>query len=246
MVKVTLFALWALVAAPKADDHGKADYNTGTKYFEAEEFDAALPYFRTAYEKSGRRPATVFALAQCERALKLYPEAITHFEENLASDPENKADVSETVRLLKEIDAKNQAQLAEKAKTKASEDRAAAEATQKKDAEARREAERRVAAERALAEERQKREAAEREAEASQREVEASRKAEASRAPGPPPPVLIAPAPPPPEEESSLIESPVFWIVTGALAVGGAVAAGVVLSQGSDGYDGTSHLIVRP
>jgi len=84
---------------------GKQEYQQAIDLFEAEEPEAALPFFKKAYELSGRRPSTILGLAQCERALKRYEPAIVHFEEFLATNPEKaQAErVKETLRLTRLI-----------------------------------------------------------------------------------------------------------------------------------------------
>lgn len=245
MVKLSCWSLLLLLpTAAFADDSGRSEYQAGTRYFEAEEFDAALPLFRIAYERSGKRPATIFALAQCERSLKRYEDAIFHFKEYLATGPDNEGEVRETVGLLEELVARNKAD-------QASAQEAAAEAQQKAKAVQQAEEERRQAAERQLEEERSRREAAERTAQHErQRRVEAEAKAQALPPPapamtGPPPPALTT-TPPPVAEDDSVLSSPVFWIVTAAVVAGGAVAATVALSAGSSPYGGSSGLVLEP
>jgi len=84
---------------------GKKEYEQAFALFEAEEYDAALPFFEKAYELSNRRPSTILGLAQCERALKLYDKAILHFEEFLRTKPEKEQAerVQETLRLTRII-----------------------------------------------------------------------------------------------------------------------------------------------
>lgn len=84
---------------------GKAEFEKAMRFYQAQEYEAALPWFQRAYELSGRRPSTIRALAQCERSLKLYERAIEHFREYLATQPtpSDAESVSETVRLLEEI-----------------------------------------------------------------------------------------------------------------------------------------------
>jgi tetratricopeptide (TPR) repeat protein len=57
------------------------------------------------------------------------------------------------------------------------------------------------------------------------------------------PPAAIVEAPP--AEDNSIFASPIFWIVAGALAIGGAVAAGVVLGGGEESYRGTSGIVLE-
>jgi hypothetical protein len=111
----TLAPLFALVmltglaqasfAGPKEDEEAKTAFTKAKRYFEAEEYEAALPLFRRAYELSGKRPSTTFGLAQCLRVLKRYEEAITRFEEYLKSDPDDRAEVEETIALLRDLEA---------------------------------------------------------------------------------------------------------------------------------------------
>ena len=83
--------------------NGKDQYLQAVQLFEAEEFEAALPLFEQAYELSNKRPSTILGLAQCERALKMYGRALTHFNEFLATKPdeEQRLRVEETVRLTR-------------------------------------------------------------------------------------------------------------------------------------------------
>ncbi|MBI4820534.1 MAG: tetratricopeptide repeat protein [Deltaproteobacteria bacterium] len=92
----------ARVEKKPATTPGKDEFEKGTRYFEAEEYEAALPFFQKAYELSGKRPATIFSLAQCERSLKRYDDAITHFKEYLATTPRppDAAEVETTLALL--------------------------------------------------------------------------------------------------------------------------------------------------
>ena len=84
---------------------GKNEYTQAIALFEAEEFEAALPFFEKAYQLSEKRPSTILGLAQCERALKLYEKAIVHFEEFLKTKPEKeqRLRVEETLRLTRLI-----------------------------------------------------------------------------------------------------------------------------------------------
>lgn len=102
--------------------------------------------------------------------------------------------------------------------------------------------------------------------EAKRNRDEANQKAAlAAKPPPPPPPVEAAPAPeppppppaseataqttvtaPPPEDDDSIIESPWFWIVTGAVVIGGGVALGVALGSGGSPYGGNSGVVLEP
>ncbi len=124
------FALSLSIAATKASN-GKVEFEQALRFYDAQEYDAALPYFQKAYELSGRRASAIRALAQCERALKKYDEAIAHFREYLAVKPRpaDAASVEETIKLIDELRMKA---LAEKDKEKAD-----AEAKQREEARAR-------------------------------------------------------------------------------------------------------------
>jgi tetratricopeptide (TPR) repeat protein len=97
-----MVAALLLAAAAQRDASGLAEFERGNEFFGAGEYDLALPYFQKAYELSGRRPSTIRALAQCERALGMYDEAIAHFQEYLETDPEEAAQIEKTLELLEE------------------------------------------------------------------------------------------------------------------------------------------------
>ena len=82
---------------------GKKEFILGVRFFKAKEYEAALPLFRKAYELTGHRRSTVLALAQCERALKMYDDAIAHYREYLAMDPPNAEKIRETVKLTEQL-----------------------------------------------------------------------------------------------------------------------------------------------
>lgn len=93
-------------AAPKTPENaGKTEFDTGVRYFRAQEYEAALPHFRRAYELSNRRPSTIRALAQTERALAMYDDALRHFREFLDTNPKESeaATVRETIALIEEL-----------------------------------------------------------------------------------------------------------------------------------------------
>lgn len=116
---------------------GKEEFEKGQKYFEAEEYEAALPFFKKAYELSGKRPATIFSLAQCERAVKRYDDAITHFREYLSTTPRppDATDVEQTLELLTELAADQKRKEEEDARRKQEEaDRLAAEEARRAEA----------------------------------------------------------------------------------------------------------------
>lgn len=205
-----------------------------TRYFEAEEFVAALPYFEKAYEQSGRRPATIFGLAQCLRSLRRYADAVRYFEEYLATEPENADEVRETLGLLEEIATK------QRKEQEAENARVAEEAKKAEEAKALRERE-----------DAERREA-ERQAALAEAEDRARQAAEAVLEKVPPPPApepepaVVASAPTPEPEDDSILSSPVFWIITGVAVVGGAVAVGVVASSQESAYGGTADVVLRP
>lgn len=239
-----LVLLGAAPALAAQDPPGKADYETAARFFDAEEFEAALPYFQRAYELSGKRPAAVLGLAQCLRALKRYGEAIARYEEYLTTKPMDAAEIEETLRLLRALLAHSEKQAAERAAAQAESERKAREA-EARDAEARAAAARRAEAERA-----QVREDATRAAEEAARRV-AAEEAARRRAEPPPAPALVAPALPPPEvtedDEGSFLSSPVFWVITGVLAAGGGTAAVLFATKSeADPYAGSAGVLLEP
>ena len=240
ILQTAIFASLLIASTGVEAANGREEFEKGSRYFKAEEYEAALPYFQKAYELSGQRPAAVFALAQCERSLKMYESAIRHFREYLKSHPPNAVDVEETIALLNELLTQQR-----------TEQKTALEAQQK--AEAQRRAER---AQRE-AEAKRKAEEAKRKAEARiSREAEARRKAEAElqrlklEARPQPSPALTTKTPEAAaRDDRSMFESPWFWVITGAVAVGSAVTAGVLVAQSSSSpepYAGTTGVILRP
>ena len=99
----------ALAAPPKLENAGRVEFEEAVLYFEAEEYEEALVLFKKAYDLSGGRPGTVKGMAQCERALKNYDQAILYFEEYLRSKPEDAARIRKTITLLRQ-QAKQQAE----------------------------------------------------------------------------------------------------------------------------------------
>lgn len=235
MVKLLLFLLLSVLplSAHAASPPGKEDFDAATRLFNAEEYEAALPYFERAYERSGRRPATVLALAQCLRALKRYEEAIARFEEYRASATDNAKEIEETLALLTELKQRQHEKSREEAaalererQTKELERARAEEAEQQRSLEAGRAA-------KALAER-----AAQQAAEEAARRV-AKEAEEHAR--------LYAPSPAPPEPEGGLLSSPVFWLITGAAAVGGGLTAVYFATRSrEDPYAGSSGVVLVP
>lgn len=99
---------FALLAIASAQDSGREAFEKGLGYFNAEEYELALPLFEEAYEASAHRPPAIFMLAQCERMLKRYDRAIAHYREYLATKPppEDAAKVEKTIDLLLELEKK--------------------------------------------------------------------------------------------------------------------------------------------
>lgn len=95
------------LAAPSPAAEAKAEFDKANRFFLAHEFAAALPHFEKAYVLSGKRPSTIRALAQCERALNRYEDALGHFREYLATTPKpaDSAAIEETITLLLEVKA---------------------------------------------------------------------------------------------------------------------------------------------
>jgi len=82
-----LLLSFALPALAKPNESGD-ELRAASKLFEAKEYRAALPHFVRAYELSERKPETIFALAQCERALRMDHSAVVHFREYLKTGPD--------------------------------------------------------------------------------------------------------------------------------------------------------------
>lgn len=223
--------------AARADDMeaAKQAYGTASRFFQAEEYEAALPLFQEAYKLSGQRPATIFGLAQCERSLKLYDAAMAHFKEYLATNPADAANVKETIALLGDLiavhnqaDAKRKAEAEARAAEQAQKDQAARDKQRAlAEAEAQKLAQAAVQKEMAAA--------AQRRAQAEVVAPSAPPLAPVAQ-PAAPAPDLTATAPPP-QEDGSVLSSPWFWAITSVVVVGGAVASGVLLTRGDDPQD---------
>lgn len=235
MVKLLLPLLLAVLplSVEAASPPGKEDFDAATRLFNAEEYEAALPYFERAYERSGRRPATVLALAQCLRALKRYDEAIARFEEYRPNAGDNAKEIDETLALLTELKQRQHEKSREEAaalererQSKEFERARAVEAEQQRSLEATR-------ATQALA-----RDAAQKAAEEAARRV-AKEAEEHAR--------LYAPSPAPPEPEGGVLSSPLFWVITGAAAVGGGLTAVYFATRSrEDPYAGSSGVVLVP
>jgi len=229
MVKpsICLIILLSFASAAQADDASQAKeaYAAASRFFQAEEFEAALPLFERAYQLSGRRPATIFGLAQCERSLKRYDQAVAHFQEYLATQPENAQEVEETIALLQDL------------------------ILARDEAEARRQAEAVIPVTPQPEPEPEPEPVTE--PEPIPEPVVAPEPPavfEAVLGPPPPPtPVLVA-TPVAAEDDGGVLTSPWFWVVTGVVVVGGAVASGIFLSSRApaDIYGGTTGVVISP
>ncbi len=96
----------AMLAAPSQADLAAARdaYHKGKELFDSDAHEAALVFFRKAYELSEHRASTVKALAQCEFKLKRFEDALEHFEEYLRIAPETeRGRVAETILVLQEL-----------------------------------------------------------------------------------------------------------------------------------------------
>jgi tetratricopeptide (TPR) repeat protein len=102
-----LLALVVITSAAPSKTDGREEFERAARYYKAQEYEAALPWFQKAYELSGHRPSTIRGLAQCERSLKMYDEAIEHFREYLATNPSasEAKSVRKTIDLLEEMRA---------------------------------------------------------------------------------------------------------------------------------------------
>jgi hypothetical protein len=85
----------------------QAAFERATALFDADEFEAALVYFKEAYEYSGKRPSTIMALAQCERITKRYDDALLHLGEYLETNlsEAERVKVRETIQVVEELKA---------------------------------------------------------------------------------------------------------------------------------------------
>lgn len=103
---IAVFICSTTGAYAQSEASGREEFEKGARFYKAQEYEAALPWFQKAYELSNHRPTTVRALAQCERSLKMYKEAIKHFQEYLDSKPPEKdaKSVRETIALLEELE----------------------------------------------------------------------------------------------------------------------------------------------
>lgn len=258
-VQVVLLAVAvALPGLARADDAAEAKqaFLTASRFFQAEEYDSALPLFEKAYRLSGQRPATIFGLAQCERALKKYEAARVHFKEYLATEPANAADVRETIQLLDdliEVRDAAEARRAEEAKAKAAaEAKAAQEAKAKAEAEARAKASAEAEA-KAKARAKEHHEGPMLHSETAEEGDIALPPASSAGPPAPPAaktvaaqPELTAVAPiQEPEDEGGILSSPWFWTIASVVVVSGAVTSGVLLTRGGGpSYTGTSGVVL--
>lgn len=201
MVRLLVSAFFLFFAGAALAAGGKEEYERAVKYSKAGEYEAALPFFKKAYELSGKRPSTIVALAQCERSLKLWDDAIAHFNEYLAVKPTPKdaKKIRETIALLVEL--------------KAAEPKKAPPVKV-----------------------------------VEQPPPPPPKKIEPKLPEPQPQPALIAVSTPPApkEEDEGLLESPVFWVITGAvvLAAGG-VAAGLALRGEAEPYGGTAGQVLH-
>lgn len=203
MVKLVVLAIVLFFGSTAFAAGGKEEYERAVKYSKAGEYEAALPFFKKAYELSGKRPSTIIALAQCERSLKLWDDAIAHFNEYLAVKPTPKdaKKIRETIALLEDL-----------------------KAAEPKIAEPKKEPPPVKVAE----------------------QPPPLPKVEPKPEPRERPAQVASSTPQPPPEEDSLLESPIFWLITGAvvLAAGGA-AATVALSGDAEPYGGTANQVLH-
>ena len=86
----------------------KEAFQRGVSLFNAEEYALAHEHLKAAYELSGRRPSTILALAQCERMLKRWDDAVAHYREYLASgvSAEETARINETIGVIEALKAR--------------------------------------------------------------------------------------------------------------------------------------------
>lgn len=164
----------------------RAEFELGRAHYLRGAYDEALPHLRRAYVLSNKRPSTIRALAQCERMLGSWDDAIALYREYLSTGP-GEAEEAAIERVLAELERS----------------RAEARTTTTRD--------------------------------------EADDALSWGAAPDPVPqdrsaPVieLELPTAPGPADAPSLFERPWFWIITGVVVVGSAVALGAALQPADE------------
>ena len=108
---LAMISATSVAYAGEVSNDPKEAFQKGVSLFKAEEYALAHEHLKAAYELSGRRPSTILALAQCERMLKRWDDALAHYREYLASgvSAEETTRVNETIgviQTLKEREAK--------------------------------------------------------------------------------------------------------------------------------------------
>ena len=202
-------------------------FEKGKIFFQQKAYERALPHFREAYELSSQRPSTILALAQCERALGLWDDAINHFREYLRADPPDRERVEATLAVVRAERAREAG--ASNPNNKLSEDSSprlpdTSEALRSRPGSSTYEAE---------------------SSDSSKSSVPGSGAAEDPRLE----PTLSESSEAKTEKKPrSWLEEPWFWVAAGAaVAVGATVATAAALSnQSSDPYSGTAGVILTP
>ena len=87
LLATLVLAPGVVVGQPSDVARAKAAYTRASRLFKAKRFRRALPLFQDAYVYSNHRPSTVLGLAQCERQLRLYDDALEHYREYLEVEP---------------------------------------------------------------------------------------------------------------------------------------------------------------
>ena len=92
------------VATSTAAPAGKLELERAQALFLQRRYGEALVSYEAAYARSGRRPSTMFALAQCHRALENFEDALRFYEEYRATglDLEEAARVDNTLEVVME------------------------------------------------------------------------------------------------------------------------------------------------
>lgn len=217
----SLSARLAMAEPAEAVAEAKAEYDRAAKYSKAGEFGAALPHFQQAYELSGHRPSSILALAQCERELKMYDEALIHYREYLATNPGPKeaARVQGTIELLLELKRREQPQPA------AEQPEGSAQAkTPEVPLNTPESVKPSLSPPPSPA-------------------LEVAPKPDASGIS--PAPASAVNVQPPPEEPSSVISSPYLWVGVGLAAVAGGVVLALALPRSADLYGGNTGIVLR-
>jgi tetratricopeptide (TPR) repeat protein len=218
----------------------KVAFEIAKELSDNEDHQAARPYFVKAYVLSDHKPVSILGLAQCERMLNNYDEAIILYKEYLATKPSpaSAEKIQETIALLERLKPEEKKVDLTPAIGAAPEIAPAKKPSPPPAREYTPPISNEPSPTPSISNE-------------PVRETRPAPKQETA------PPESIAPAPevttaPPIEQEDrsdeaggSVFSSPVFWAIAGAVVVGGAVAGGLALTSGGELYPGSTGVVAR-